>query len=161
MKKKDVTTDQDEYHKGPDNTAPYPVSRMAPSFDIVDLAKSIAHADDQITQHTNGKLRVIAEQIKQLQNQAKNILEGAQKDQMLHRAKCNFTRRPGEIYHLYKKADGSTYFSMLSPNEWGNSSPHSHEGSYRLELDMSWTPVENITDIDSKDILLEHLMKLE
>jgi len=161
MKKNNQIVAQDENHQGPDRTAPYPVSRMAPSFDIVDLAKEIAQADDQIAQHTNGKLRVIAEQIKHLQKQAKDILEHAQNDQTLHRAKCNFKRKPGEIYHLYKKRDDSLYFSMLSPQEWGSSAPHSYEGSYRLEADMSWTSVDEISKVDEGDVLLERLMKLD
>ena len=161
MKKNNLTTHQGENHQGPDYTAPYPVSRMAPSFEIVDLAREIAHADKQITQHTNSKLKVIAEQIKQLQNQAKAILEQAQQDQILHRAKCNFTRKPGKIYHLYEKPDGTHYFSMLSPQEWSGSVPHPYQGSYRLEPDMSWTPAEMLSDVDAEKILLERLMKLD
>jgi len=156
MKKNNLST-----HQGPDRTAPYPVSRMAPSFDIVDLAKEIAQADEQIAQHTNGKLRVIAEQIKQLQKKAKEILEHAQHDQTLHRAKCNFKRKPGDIYHLYKKPDDSLYFSMLSPQEWGCSAPHSYEGSYRLEADMSWTAVDEISVVDEKNGMLESLLTLD
>ncbi len=161
MKKSNQLMTQGENHQGPDRTAPYPVSRMAPSFDIVDLAKEIAQADEHIAQHTNGKLRVIAEQIKLLQKQAKEILEHAQNDQSLHRAKCNFKRKPGEIYHLYKKSDDSLYFSMLSPQEWGSSTPHNYEGSYRLEADMSWTSVDEISMVEEENGLLEKLMKLD
>ena len=161
MKKNNLTNHQGENHQGSDHTAPYPVSRMAPSFDIVDLASEIAHADEQIAQHTNSKLKVIAEQIRQLQNQAKTILEQAQQDQVLHRAKCNFTRKPGNIYHLYEKPDGSHYFSMLSPAEWAGSSPHLYKGSYRLEPDMSWTSTEELSDFDKEKVLLERLMKIE
>ena len=55
-------------HKGSDNTAPYPVSRMAPAVELVDLAKEIAHADQMLNLQVNNKLRVIADQIKNLQD---------------------------------------------------------------------------------------------
>ncbi len=143
MNPKDVKKFTGKNHTGHDSTAPYPVSRMAPSFELVDLAREIAKADAQIQQHLNGKLAVIAEQIRQLQQQAKTLLESAKTDQQLHRAKCNFQRMPGKIYHLYQKPDNSLYFSMLSPQEWGNGCPHTYQGSYRLEADMSWSKIES------------------
>ena len=65
-----------------------------------------------------------------------------QRDLELHRAECAFQKRPGATYHLYERGNGSLYFSMLSVEEWGGAPPHPHRGSYRLELDQSWTPVE-------------------
>lgn len=75
----------------------------------------------------------------------------AKRDAQLHHAACNFTKVPGHIYHLYEKRDGTYYFSMLSPQEWGGNSPHHHIGSYQLEYDHSWTPLEEI-EKRSKDI---------
>jgi len=147
---KEKKTYQGPNHQGVDRSAPYPVSRLAPSFDLVDLAKEIAHADDQISLQVNGKLGVIAEQIKELQNQAREILEHAQHDQSLHRAKCHFSRKPGNFYHLFEKPDKTLYFSMLSPEEWGKRCNDKFVGTYRLELDMSWT---NINDIKQKSNL--------
>lgn len=143
---KKITRHQGENHSGADRSAPYPVSRMAPSFDLVDLAKEIAQADKQIDLHLNGKLGIIADQIKQLQNQAQEILTQAQKDQLLHRASCNFIRMPGKAYHLYEKTNGSQYFSMLSPEEWGESCPNKFIGTYRLEADMSWSELTTTTE---------------
>ena len=158
MSKSKLKKHQGENHQGADNSAPYPVSRMAPSFELIDLAKEIAEADDKIGQHLNGKLKVIAEQIRSLQDHAKGILESAQRDQQLHRAKCNFKRNPGRIYHLYQKTDESLYFSMLSPDDWGTTSPHKYIGSYRLEADMSWTSVEDINSHDKEDELLKKML---
>lgn len=143
---KNLTRHQGENHPGADKTAPYPVSRLAPSFDLVDLAKEIAQADKQINLQVNGKLGIIADQIKQLQNQAQEILTQAKKDQSLHRASCNFVRMPGKAYHLYEKSDGSQYFSMLSPAEWGESFSNEYIGTYQLEADMSWKDITEIND---------------
>ena len=125
-------------HEGPSRTSPYAVSRLAPAHDIVDMAKQIAEADNVIGTVVHAKLEVIAEQIKNLQAQARNILEDAHQNAKLHRAECRFQKKPGHTYHLYERPDGSVYVSMISPAEWKNA-PHVHLGSYRLEHDMSWT----------------------
>jgi hypothetical protein len=83
--------------------------------------------------------------------QAREILMTARRDAQLHHAACNFTKVPGKVYHLYKKLDNTCYFSMLSPGEWGDRCPHQHLGSYRLEYDHSWTPLEQV-ERRSKDI---------
>lgn len=127
-------------HLGEARTSPYPVSRLAPVHELVDMAKQIAEADRVIGTVVNSKLAVIAEQIRSLQSQAREILEQASEAAELHRADCRFAKRVGETYHLYRRENGSLYFSMLSPDDWGSSAPHTHEGSYRLEPDMSWSP---------------------
>lgn len=140
----DTTKYQGQVHEGSANSAPYPVSRLAPAIELVDLAKQISQADAMLNTRVSAKLKVIADQIRALQVEAQAVLEEAKQDQELHRAQCNFKRLPGKIYHLYRKSDGSTYFSMLSPDEWRGRSPHTFVGSYRLEVDMSWTPGERI-----------------
>jgi len=147
-----------ENHEGADHSAPYPVSRMAPATELVDMAREIAEADQILGNVVHGKLKVIAEQMKALQQEAKAILEHSARDQQLHRARCNFKRQVGKVYHLYDKADGSRYFSMLSPQEWGGEPPHEFIGSYRLESDMSWTPVEEIGKSEPSVQLLNALL---
>jgi hypothetical protein len=128
-------------HTGSSATSPYPVSRLAPATELVDLAQTIADADQTIQSHVNSKLNVIADQIKALQDQAHQILEQAQQDQLLHRAECQCKRIIGHSYFLYEKQADKLYFSMLSPEDWGGSPPHKFKGAYRLEQDMSWTAV--------------------
>lgn len=129
-------------HRGGSRSAPYPVSRLAPPCELVDLAREIQRADDVIGARVSGQLAVIAEQIRTLQDQARAILEQTRRDQELHRVPCAVQRRPGQVYHLYRRDDGSRYFALLSPEDWGGRPPHRHEGAYRLEADMSWRPVE-------------------
>lgn len=127
-------------HEGPARTSPYPVSRLAPVHDLVDTARRIAEADQVIGTVVNAKLQAIAEQMQALKDQARQILRQAHEDAELHRAACNFRKKPGQVYHLYRRPDGALYFSMLSPDDWQGRAPHPFEGSYRLEADMSWTP---------------------
>lgn len=140
----------DERHDGPAHNSPYPVSRLAPAFDLVDVARQIQEADATMQAVVGSKLRVIADNIRALQEQARQILETARRDAELHRASCEFRRRPGHVYHLYRRDDGGLYFSMLSPREWGTP-PHAFEGSFRLEPDMSWTPAEAIAAREEGD----------
>ncbi len=139
-------------HRGPDHSAPYPVSRLAPGFELVDLAREIEAADATLASHASGKLKLIAEQIRTLQEQAREILEQTRRDQALHRAACAFRRQPGKIYHLYRKPDGSTYFSLLAPEDWSGRPPHDFLGSWRLENDMSWSPADALDQPPDDDM---------
>ena len=121
------------------------VHRRAPT-DLVELAQEVNKANTFVRATAHGKLQQIADQIRFLQEQARQVLETAAQDGDIHNAKCNFQKKPGQIYHVYrKKTCGSTFLSMLSPAEW-TSCPHECVGSYKLEFDMSWTPVEKMEE---------------
>jgi hypothetical protein len=113
------------------------MSRLAPRFQLVDLAEEIARADATISLVTSSKLEIIREQIVALQEKARAILEEAAFAAKLHRARCNFRKVPGDVY----RRGPELYFSMLSPEEWGDAPPHPFEGSYRLEPDQTFTRV--------------------
>lgn len=151
-------TDDSKKHDGPDHSSPYPVSRLAPAFDLVDVAKEIQQADAMLGAVVGNQLEVIVEQIRSLQGQARDILDRAQRDADLHRAECQFQRRPGHVYHLYERDDGSLYFSMVAPTEWGGAPPHPPRGSYRLEADMSWTPAEDIEEREARRAVVQKLL---
>jgi hypothetical protein len=129
-------------YDGPSHAAPYGLSRMAPAYDLVDVAAQIQKADETLATMTGGKLAVIAQQIAQLQDQARVLLERARRDAELHRARCNFEKKPGSVYHLYRRDDGTMWFSLLAPEEWTRKPAQTFEGSYRLELDMSFTRID-------------------
>ena len=145
-------------HEGPGHSAPYPLSRMAPPHDLVDAAAEIQKADATLATMTGGKLQVIVDQIRSLQEHARAILEQAQRDAELHRAKCNFQKRPGRVYHLYRRDSGEVYFSMMAPDEWSLPQAQTFLGSYRLEADMSWTPEEALDRRNEDAALLSRLL---
>ena len=145
-------------HQGPDHASPYPVSRLAPSFSLVDLAREIEQANAQVATRVSGQLHVIAEQVKALQSQARQILEQARSDRRLHEARCGFRRRPGHVYHVYEEPDGSWSFSMLSPQDWKGQPPRPFVGSFRLEADMSWTSTEKNEQPDDSRQLVTQLL---
>lgn len=133
-------------HDGDDHSSPYPVSRLAPATELIDLAHAITHADDTIKSHVSSKLKLIARQIQSLQDEARLILQRAERDQILHRASFHGQRIVGKTYFLYCKESEQYYFSLLSPQDWMHEPPHRFIAAYRLEYDMSWTELETITD---------------
>ena len=148
-----VKKHEGENHRGDARAAPYGLSRLAPEISLVDVAREIQCADSMIGETTSSKLRLIAQQINLLQQQARTILDRAHHDLRLHRAACSFTRSPGQIYHLYERSSGALYWSILSPQDWHGRPPHPHRGSYRLQPDQSWTPLDEIDDGDHLDPL--------
>ncbi|WP_295392794.1 DUF2452 domain-containing protein [uncultured Thiodictyon sp.] len=148
------------FHHGPDHSAPYPVSRLAPAFHSPDLAAEVARAEAMLSARTGAKLRVIADQIKALQQEARKVLDEAREEQSLSQAECAFKRIPGKTYHLYRKADGRPFFSMLSPADWGGHPPQAFVGSYRLESDYSWTPADGAGRADDTGDLVGQLLRI-
>lgn len=108
------------------------------------MAREIQLADAAITAVASGQLETIARQIRELQREAARVLEVAQRDAELHRATCRFKKIPGHVYHLYARPSGERYFSLLSREDWNGAPPHAFEGSYRLEADMRWTPLDEV-----------------
>ena len=159
-KKIDSSGSGEQYPGRQINNLPYAANRLGASIELVDMAREIALADNMINTRVSAKLRVIADQIRHLQQEAREILEETKRDQQLHHAECNFKRIPGKTYHLYEKQQGRQYFSMLSPDDWGSSPPHQFVGSFRLENDMSWSPLNNIDDntVDNSREIVERLL---
>ena len=85
-------------------------------FDLVELAGAIQNADKFTRATAGSKLSVIAEQVRFLQEQARKVLEEAQRDQEINHMACNFKRIPGKVYYIYKRANGKKYMSMISPD---------------------------------------------
>lgn len=84
------------------------------------------------------------------------MLLEAQRNSELHHVACNFVKVPGNVYHLYQRESGQRFFGMLSPEEW--ESPHKYLGSYRLEYDHSWTPLEKILQKDAENTLINKIL---
>ncbi|MDH5544683.1 MAG: DUF2452 domain-containing protein [Gammaproteobacteria bacterium] len=145
-------------HRGSDNTAPYPVSRMAPAVELVDLAKEIAQADELVGLQLNHKLRVIADQIKRLQDAAHDILSKAQQDQQLNHAECNFKKVAGKTYHLYAKDEDQLYWSLLSPQDWNNTPPHQYRGAWVMQADHTWLTTDSESDQSRTQAIIQGLL---
>ena len=135
-------------HRGPDHSSPYPVSRLGAPVSLVDSARAIEAASATVAMRTNAQLEVVLEQMRTLQQRAREILEQASRDIDLAYVDCRFRRVPGRVYHLYERPDGHRYFSMLSPQECTTAT--GFLGSFRYEHDESWTRLDEIEARDKR-----------
>ena len=133
--------------RGADHASPYPVSRLAAPISLVDTAKEIESASASVALRTNAQLEVILEQMRALQQRAREIIDQAARDVDLIHVECRFRRVPGRTYHLYERENGHRYFSMLAPDELGYASA-TFIGSFRFEYDQSWTRMD---EVDARD----------
>jgi len=136
--------------RGADHASPYPVSRLGAPVSLVDMAKAIESASAKVALRTNAQLEVIVEQMKALQERAREIIEQASRDVELIHAEWRFHRVPGRLYHLYERADGHRFFSMLGPDEYGGAGPSGFVASYRYEHDESWTRLDEVEGRDRR-----------
>ena len=90
-------------------------------------------ADSSVKSNVTNKLSLIADQIKFLQDQAKDILEKAKLEMELHNAACNLVKKPGTVYNYYRRESGQKYMSIMSPSDWGKC-PHEFLGGELLSL---------------------------
>jgi hypothetical protein len=124
---------------GPTQATPYATSRLSPIISLQDSLSQLDSTNQQIVTITSTKLKLIQDQIDYLQQQAIQIIESANQNMLLHNIPCGVTKRPGNTYFLYEKKDSNQFFSILSPEEWGNMIPGKFVSAYRLEHDMTWT----------------------
>jgi hypothetical protein len=136
--------------RGAEHASPYPVSRLGASVSLVDMARAIESASAKVALRTNAQLEVIVEQMKALQERAREIVEQASRDVDLIHAECRFQRVPGRVYHLYERADGHRFFSMLGPDEYGRGGPPGFVASFRYEHDESWTRLDEVEARDRR-----------
>jgi hypothetical protein len=141
--------------RGAGHASPYPVSRLGAPISLVDSARAIEEASANIAHRTNAQLEVIVEQMKALQERAREIIAQASRDVELAHVECRFRRVPGRVYHLYERPDGHRYFSMLSPEDYGTA-PSGFQASYRFEHDQSWTRVD---EVDARDRRREQIQR--
>lgn len=128
--------------------------------DLENLIVALKDSNEHVKNIALNKLDVIGEQIKFLQNQAKEILEEAARNSELHKVPCNFVKVPGTIYHLYQRPqNGEKIWSMLSPEEFGPSCKNTYLGSYRMESDKSFTSVESLDEYAHKRGFAESLIR--
>lgn len=120
---------------------------------------SLKNSEESVKHTALNKLDVIGEQIRFLQKQAMEILQDASNNAQLHQIPCNFVKVSGNIYHLYERESGEKLWSLVSPNEFGSNKSLKHLGSYRLEADKSFTPVDKIVEYQANRQFAEALLQ--
>lgn len=128
----------------------YPSRTMDPPFSLVERAQEIELAEESIQSHVSGKLDLIVKQIRALKDEARSIMEAAQRDLELHQVKCNFEKIVGQAIHLYRRPNATLYFSLLSPADWKGAPPNEFKGSYRLRVDRSFEQLHSANSLEAE-----------
>uniref|UniRef100_A0A3Q2E3P8 Chromosome 1 open reading frame 50 n=1 Tax=Cyprinodon variegatus TaxID=28743 RepID=A0A3Q2E3P8_CYPVA len=137
----------------------YQTNSLGDTMDLVALAQQVQKGDDFVKANACNKLTLIADQIRYLQEQARKVLEDAKRDADLHHAACNIVKKPSTMYYLYQRPSGQKYFSIICPQEWGPSCPHPFLGAFKLQHDMSWTPMEQVEKREAEIAIMDKLLR--
>ena len=86
---------------------------------------------------TFSKLKLLVKQAELLKEQIKDVINEGVLNQNLHEVKCNFQKKSGQTYYLYKKNE-TYYFSLLSPEDWNDDPPNIFINAYYYDYDKSF-----------------------
>jgi hypothetical protein len=120
-------------------------------MDLIQKVGNLISSEDSKSIHniiakarTKDKLQVIMQQMLFLNWQANKAINEMSLNLELNKIECRFDKIVGKTYNVYKRPDGSKYFSLLTEEEWGQTFPPSFRGtfmgSFKYEQDMSWSP---------------------
>jgi hypothetical protein len=117
----------------PDNVAdnpgllPYGSNVGAPSIKV-----------DNIESWKNSKVIKVNKEFnnryESLKKQYDELVEEFKWNEIVYNSKFNFEPVVGETYHLYYGQNGSTFLSLIEPNQWSRE----HIGSFTLNYDNKW-----------------------
>lgn len=117
----------------PDNVAdnpgllPYGSNVGAPSIKV-----------DNIESWKNSKVIKVNKEFnnryESLKKQYNELVEEFKWNEIVYNSKFNFEPVVGETYHLYYGQNGSTFLSLIEPNQWSRE----HIGSFTLNYDNKW-----------------------
>jgi hypothetical protein len=106
---------------------PYATNVGAPAIRIDDLvswkSRGISNVNKELAQKFN-----------ELKAQYQSLMEEFEWNELVYNAKFSFEPVVGEIYHLYRSADGSDFLSLIAPYEWNKE----HVGTFKLNSDKKW-----------------------
>lgn len=74
----------------------------------------------------------------ELKEQYEKLMKEFEYNELVYSSKFSFEPVIGEIYHLYRGADGLNFLSLISPLECSRE----HLGSFRLNSDKKWILIE-------------------
>lgn len=115
---------------------PYPASRLAPKIVPQDLTNFKTRGVGRVE-------RELQQEMVELREKYLAVMDAFNWNKLIFEAHFGFEPVTGEDYHLYEM-QGRHVLSMIGPSEW-------HQrwiGSFRLNADCRWLPVEIAPDFD-------------
>lgn len=83
------------------------------------------------------KLKVLFKQLENIKNEINDVITESLETDALNDIRCNFKKKPGNTYYLYKNPQETLFFSILSPNEWSNTK-NTFIGAYFYDYDLTF-----------------------
>lgn len=72
--------------------------------------------------------------LEELKKEYDNLIEEYKWNDLVYQSKFSFEPVINKIYHLYYSTNGSTFLSLVEPNEWNKE----HLGSFRYNHNNKW-----------------------
>jgi len=119
-----VFSEEKGYHA---HLLPYATSVGAPVISVDNLVSWKASGIHKVNKEFEQKFV-------ELKTQYENLMREYEWNELVYNAKFSFEPVIGEIYHLYLGNDGSSFLSLIAPQEWNKE----HLGTFRLNSDKKW-----------------------
>lgn len=119
-----VFSEEKGYHA---HLLPYATSVGAPVIKVDNLVSWKSSSIHKVNKELEQKFV-------ELKTQYENLMREYEWNELVYNAKFSFEPVIGEIYHLYLGNDGSSFLSLIAPQEWNKE----HLGTFRLNSDKKW-----------------------
>lgn len=129
-KKPDKVVFDEELQQYNAKILPYGTDMAAPKIELTD----ISHWKNNTVSKVNHQLGARFEELKVAYEK---LMEQYEFNKLIYEAKFSFEPVIGQVYHLYKKEDQTTFLSLLSPKECA----FNYLKSFRLNADQIWEVV--------------------
>ncbi len=119
-----VYTEKNGYNA---NVLPYATSVGAPAIRVDDIVSWKSRGITNVNKELEHKFN-------ELKIQYQNLMEEYEWNELVYNSKFSFEPVIGEIYHLYRDAQGFDFLSLIGPQEWNKE----HIGTFKLNSDKKW-----------------------
>ena len=106
---------------------PYATSVGAPVIKVDNVISWKSRGIDTVNKEFGNKFN-------ELKIQYEKLMQEFEWNELVYNAKFSFEPVIGEIYHLYKGADGIDFLSLIGPLEWNKE----HIGTFKLNSEKKW-----------------------
>ncbi len=123
-----VFNDEQGYYA---NVLPYGTSVGGPVIRVDDVVSWKSRGIDNVNKEFASKFQEIREQYE-------SLMQEFEWNELIYNAKFSFEPVIGEIYHLYRGADGINFLSLIAPHEWTKE----HLGTFQLNSNRKWVSLQ-------------------
>lgn len=102
----------------------------APAIRIDDVKGWKQNQVSQVNKHFGTRFEELKEEFSK-------ILEEVYWNEMVYESEYSFLPVVGDVYHLYKRENKTTFLSIIEPNSWSEE----YLGSFKLDSNKKWNKI--------------------